>query len=89
MAGNKSLLADFVGTEIVVFTTQRATIQTAEGELAEINYSVDGLFIDYDDEFLLLERSDGPSLVSRTKIVDIGFKKDELPVDAPPVSEMN
>lgn len=69
----KYLLADFISERVNVMLTSKNAVMLDSGEIAEVPMIIEGIFIDYDDEFILLgfEGVDAPELVDRRRIVSI------------------
>lgn len=95
MGGLKSmLLSDFV-TEAVQVTTDISTVAYNEaGEMIEVPLAVEGILVDFDDEFILMgsEGDELPELINRNHVVAVRLI-DRISVmmsdpNKPPVGEM-
>lgn len=71
MAEKRSLLLDLLAEDVAVYTTQRISVQTESGEMAEIPHILEGVFVDFDEEWVLIDRPEGVTLVNRDRIIDI------------------
>lgn len=69
----KDLLRDFISERVSVVTGLKTAIMTDGGEVAEIPLICDGVLVDYDDVFLMLEDVDKqlPSLVRIDQVVKL------------------
>lgn len=88
-----SLLDIFLSEEVTIFTTETLSVQLDSGELTEIPHILEGVFVDYNANWILLEKKEGVSVINIDKVVDI-TKIDEAAVmlddpDRPDRSEMN
>lgn len=79
MADSKvSLLVQFLNEHVNITLDSKTAIQMESGEVVEVQMVVDGVLLDFDDEFILLgqEGKDGVELISRQlvlgmKVVDL------------------
>ena len=73
---NKNLFDEFYGEHVGIVTNIYQTV-TDETGMAQVPVSIDGEFIDLDDNFLLLSGNDGsPKLISLKSIVTIEIVSD-------------
>lgn len=67
------LLQDFLGDEVSVLTDMKSAVETPDGNVAEIPLIIEGIILDYDEEYLLIgsTESSTPELIHRDHIVNI------------------
>ncbi len=68
-----SLLKEFLSERVNILTNVLQTVQMDNGELAEMPLILEGIFIDFDNDWVLLAADEGvpPELVARKEIVSI------------------
>ena len=69
----RELLDDFIGEEVSIITDMRSVVQTENGEMAEIPYVIEGNFLDYDGEYLLVgsDEDAAPELINKARIISV------------------
>lgn len=67
------LLTDLVSETVSIMLTSKNAVLLDNGEVAEVPVVLEGIFIDFDDDFLLLgyDGAEAPELVDRRRIVTI------------------
>lgn len=64
-----NLLRHLLNEHVAVLTTSKTLLATESGEYVEAPYTVEGLLIDYDEDYLLI--GEPPEIVNREQIVSI------------------
>lgn len=81
----RELLADLLTEEVSIVTDMHSAVMTEGGDLAEVPFMVEGMFVDYDDKYLLIASNEHspPELVNRDRVVSIKVvdKLDEIMSD--------
>jgi len=73
MASKTSLLTQFLTEHINITLDSKTTIQMETGEVVDVQMLVDGILVDFDDEFLMLgqEGKDGVELIKRDLVLGV------------------
>jgi hypothetical protein len=89
------LLDDFLGEEVVITTTLMAAVQTENGDMAEVPHGIEGVLVDFDDEFILVGSNfqATPQIVNRYYVLSVSLvdQTSEVMFDPskPKITDMN
>lgn len=92
MAAKRTLLSDFLGENVYVLTDSKTAVSTQDGDIAELTLTIEGVMLDFDDQWVILNTSEGGhELIRKDCIVSVRVANatDNVLADAPDRRDMN